>query len=168
MEALNYFRGYLTDKKLPTILSKDFGGIKELSGNYVPSTDVICINRAIEPRWALYTIAHELMHSSGHKERLNRFTLTHNDVPYNKQLEEITADTGAYIISSIVGGHDFLLEAGFKTLVSDEIGDLKKQGLEPSRLIDFEGIYNGVGYWLKKDYKKRFFDAKRYLLEISK
>lgn len=72
---------------------------------YVPSRDMVCmpVERAFETREAyLATLAHELVHSTGHASRLNRpFGASFGDHNYSE--EELVAEIGAAFLCAEFG-----------------------------------------------------------------
>ncbi len=91
-----------------TQIVENFSGKPAINENnfacYYPNSDYVDIPEieAFNTAESYYhTLFHELIHSTGHKERLNRKTLV--EVEHYKGEEELTAEIGAIFLCEIAG-----------------------------------------------------------------
>jgi len=167
MESLKYFYGVLDfDKKLPMIKYHTFEKGSKASGKYVFEGDTILIVPTLKDRWKVHAIAHELMHSTGAKERLNRNIIVDKTVTMQQLcVEEILAEAGAAILCKKIGNFDELSRLQFSVYCKHYVDRHKKMG-GTIKDFSFLNLYQATTFYSKVSIIKEFFEVKKMLVEL--
>lgn len=142
-ESLEVMNNYL----LPYFESERIQFTTEMTGAYYsPSTDSININEAfVSADEFAATLCHETIHSTGHKDRLDRFSGVDNKTEFKLEAyakEELTAELGCAIVCAMLGitstyeNHVSYIDSWLKNLKSDKNFIFQAAG-QAQKAIDF-------------------------------
>jgi antirestriction protein ArdC len=104
------------------------GNADEYRAYYLPGMDSVHMpprNRFIDAPHYYATLFHELVHSTGHKSRLNRENFTSSFGDHNYSKEELVAETGAAFLCAIAGITNEHIEQNTTAYIQSWISILK-------------------------------------------